>query len=70
MQAGQVGGGGGGVGQPAGDFHQLAIQVARLDERSLGLQRQIDLLIRLVGGLYGLVLVGFTVIGWLVTRPH
>lgn len=66
MQAGQVGGGGGV--EPAGDFGQLAIQVARLDERSLGLQRQIDLLIRLIGGLYALVLVGFTVIGWLVTR--
>jgi len=71
MQAGQVGGGGGSI---ATDFQQLAIQVARLDERTLALQREMTTLrsdlVRLISGLYLLNLVGLTVIGWLVTRAH
>lgn len=69
MHAGQVGGNGGAV---AGDFAALAIQVARLDERTLGLQREIATLrsdlIRLVSGVYLLLVVGMTAIGWLVTH--
>jgi hypothetical protein len=61
--------------ESAGDFAALAAQVARLDERTLGMQRQIDerfaSVRREIAGLYAVVVVGFTVLGWLVTRlPH
>jgi hypothetical protein len=40
---------------------ELKAAIARLDERSIWL-------VRLIGGLYLVLLSGLTVIGWLVTR--
>ena len=53
----------------------LAVQVARVDERTLGLARELaqlrSELRMLVGGVYVVVIVGMTALGWLVTRlPH
>jgi hypothetical protein len=57
---------------PARDFAELAIQVARLDERTLAHQRETAALRSemrtLIGGLYALLVVGLTILGWLVTR--
>lgn len=43
------------------EFQELVVQVARLDERTAALRT-------MVSGLYALVVFGFTILGWLVTR--